>query len=59
MFLLSLAGRKEVCEAVDYLLMEWHRMAVPDLPPNVEDSFKWLLEAPWCRTHVWNNCDQE
>jgi hypothetical protein len=44
--LLSLAGHKEDCEAVDYLLMELHRMTVLDLTANVEDSFKWLLEQP-------------
>ena len=38
--LLSLVGHKEECEAVDYLLMELHRMTVLDLTPNVEDSFK-------------------
>ena len=51
---------RQLCAGVDFLLMEWHRMAAPPgFPPNFESSVAWLLEAEGCRCAVWHDCENE
>ena len=37
---------------------QWHEMACPGLA-FVKEATEWFLHAPWCRTHVWHDCEPE
>jgi hypothetical protein len=39
-FIIIIICTGDLCATVDYLLMEWHRMAAPGLPPHVEENLQ-------------------